>query len=133
MSWTAWANGLSWLGISLLFAHELDAMRAREWRLLYVLLGMQEDLARDTFVLAHVPLLAGAIWLSTHPSDGVRISAQLALSLFLILHAGLHHRSRHHQLYEFHSRLSKGLIFAGAAVGGMHFLLTLLAVGLRQA
>lgn len=60
------------LGLSLLLAHELDAMRAAEWRLLSVLRSLPDARGRDAFILAHVPLMAVLIWLAAHPSATTR-------------------------------------------------------------
>jgi hypothetical protein len=115
-----WANALFLLGISLVLAHELDAMRAREWRLLFVLRRMPEEHARKAFVLVHVPLVAGLIWLCTHPALEVRLASQIAFNLFLIVHAGLHWRLSGHALYDFHNKVSRGLIVGAALVGALH-------------
>ncbi len=118
-----WADGLFWLGLSILLAHELDAVRAREWRLLFVLRRMPEELARDAFVLVHVPLVAVLFWLFALAPPAVRLTSQAALDIFLIAHAGIHYRLAGHVLYDFESRASRSLIFGGAAVGMVHLLL----------
>lgn len=122
-----WASALFWLGFSLLLAHELDAVRAREWRLLFVLRRMPETRAQDAFVVAHVPLVAALLWLLTSPSPEVRLYSQIASDLFLIVHAGLHWRLRKHPLYDFHSGISRALIFGAAAVGAAHLSILMLA------
>ena len=45
-----------YLGISLLFAHEMDAVAHKEWQLLYVLRTMTDQMAYPLFVAMHVPL-----------------------------------------------------------------------------
>lgn len=125
-----WTDPLLWLGVSLLLAHELDAVRAREWRLLFVLRRMPEERAREAFVLIHVPIVAALIWLLANPAPGLRLPSQIAFDLFLVVHAVLHRRLERHPLYDFHGRVSKGLIFGAAAVGALHLLL--LVAGLRS-
>lgn len=125
------ANAVFWLGVAVMLAHELDTVSAREWRLLYVLRHMPEARARDTFVLAHIPLVASLLWLCTHPMLDVRIGSQIAFDLFLIVHAGLHRRLAGHALYAFHSRLSRALITSAAVVGAVH--LVMLAVMMAHA
>lgn len=102
--------------LGFLAAHELDAVTCREWRLLYVLRRLPEETARAAFVAAHVPLFAGLAWTAaaSHPAAG---PTRLGVALFAVVHAGLHHRLRHHPAYAFHSPLSVALI-AGAAVSG---------------
>jgi hypothetical protein len=118
-----WADGLFWLGLSILLAHELDAVRAREWRLLFVLRRMPEELARDAFVLVHVPLVGVLLWLFAHAVPEVRLTSQAALDVFLIAHAGIHYRLAGHALYGFQSRASRSLIFGGAVVGMVHLVM----------
>ena len=61
------------LGLSLLLAHELDAIRGGEWRFLPVLRSLPDARGRDAFILAHVPLTAVLIWLATYPSAATRL------------------------------------------------------------
>ncbi len=118
-----WADGLFWLGLSILLAHELDAVRAREWRLLFVLRRMPEEIAREAFVLVHVPLVAVLLWLFAHAAPAVRLTSQAALDAFMIAHAAIHYRLAGHVLYDFASRASRSLIFGGALVGALHLLM----------
>jgi hypothetical protein len=46
------------LGFCFLLAHEMDAVRLREWKMLPVLSGMGEEAGYRAFVLLHVPLYA---------------------------------------------------------------------------
>ena len=102
------------------FAHELDAVACREWRLLYFLRALPEATARAAFIALHVPLAAGLAWTaaSTLPAAD---TARTGVAAFAIIHAGLHYRLRHAPAYEFHSPLSVFLI-AGAAVSGAAYL-----------
>lgn len=102
--------------LSLLIAHELDAVACREWRLLYVLRGMPEATARSAFIALHVPLFAGLVWTATSTAAAAP-AARLGVALFAVVHAGLHYRLRRAPEYLFHSPLSIALI-AGAAVCG---------------
>jgi hypothetical protein len=47
-----------YLGLGLLFTHELDAIVQGEWRLLYVLRSLPDEQAMPLFVALHVPLFA---------------------------------------------------------------------------
>lgn len=108
---------LFYSGFSMLLAHELDAMTQAEWRLLFVLRSLPEPLARDLFVILHVPVVAALLWLFQHSSSVVQQRSQLALSTFLIIHAGLHWHLRHHPLNTFESSLSVGLIYGAGLLG----------------
>ena len=103
-----------------LLAHELDAVKRREWRLLFVLRRMPEDAARRAFVLLHVPLLAALLWLVSHPDASVRLAAFVALDVFAVVHAGLHHRLSRHASYEFRSGVSRALIGGPALLALVH-------------
>ena len=108
------------LGLSLLLAHELDAMRAGEWRLLPVLRSLPDARGRDAFILAHVPLTAMLIWLAASPSAATRLWFQASVDAFLVIHVALHRVFVLHPDYDFHRPLSRGLILGAGAVGALH-------------
>ncbi len=108
------------LGFSLLLAHELDAMRGREWRLLPVLRSLPDTQGRDAFILVHVPLVAAIVWLAAHPSADVRFWFQAAADAFFVIHVALHRAFLRHPDYDFHGALSRSLILGAGAVGVLH-------------
>jgi hypothetical protein len=110
-------NLLFYLGLATLMAHELDAMTQSEWRLLYGLCHLPEAAAAATFVVLHIPLMAGILWLTTHPLHFVRDRSRLAIATFLIVHTGLHQRLSNHPAYSFTSPLSIGLIYGAGLIG----------------
>lgn len=110
------------LGLSMLIAHELDAVLQAEWRLLFILRRMPEDAAATAFILLHVPLVAGLLWITNHASEHLRNNSRLVTAIFFIIHAGLHKRLGHHVNYSFTSPLSVFLIY-GAGVLGIGYLL----------
>ncbi|WP_035991865.1 DUF6713 family protein [Leptolyngbya sp. KIOST-1] len=110
-------NLLFYLGFATLMAHELDAMTQAEWRLLFVLRRLPEATAETAFVLVHIPLVAGLLWLTNHEAPGVKHWSRIAIAAFLAIHAGLHKRLDHHPLYSFDSALSMGLIYGGGVLG----------------
>lgn len=116
---------LFFLALAGLVSHELDAVHNREWRLLYVLRGMEEGAARSAFILLHVPLLALLFWLVAHPQASVREASRIGIDLFLVIHAALHWRLRGDANYQFHSTTSRLLIFGSAAVALLHMILRL--------
>ena len=111
------------LGLSLLLVHELDAVRAHEWRLLPILRRMPDPVGRDVFVLVHVPLTALLIWFALYPQGIVRLRFQVATDLFFLLHIGLHQAFRSHPHYDFRSLLSRGLILGAGAAGAVHLVI----------
>lgn len=53
---------LLWLNISLLYAHELDAVRKREWRMMLFADKVNDETAYRIFAGLHVPLFAAVFW-----------------------------------------------------------------------
>ncbi len=115
------ADLLFYLGLSLLFVHELDAIQRHEWRIFPLLSRMKEETAYPVFVLAHVPLFMLAFWLISSPSPGVRYWFQLIIDLLLVAHLGLHQLFRKRSDYEFTSAFSKSIIRLAALFGSVHF------------
>lgn len=118
----AMKNLLFVLGFSFLASHELDAVTQSEWRLLYVLRGLPDELAETLFVALHVPLFALMVWLYQHPRERLREGSRLALAVFLVIHVGLHLRLQADPLYSFHDLLSKALIWGGGICGLLYLL-----------
>lgn len=110
-------NLLFYLGFATLMAHELDAMTQAEWRLLFVLRRLPEATAEMAFVLVHIPLVAGLLWLTNHEAPAIKQWSRVAIAAFLAIHAALHKRLDHHPLYSFDSALSVGLIYGGGVLG----------------
>jgi hypothetical protein len=105
------------LALSLLLAHEMDAVRRREWRLLPLLARVPDgEAAHALFTALHVPIYALLLWgLLTGGATSARVVA--GLDIFCVVHLGLHLLFLRHPLYEFRSPLSWALI-AGAAIAG---------------
>lgn len=53
---------LLWLNISLLYAHELDAVRKREWKMMLFSDRVSDEAAYRIFTALHVPLFAAVFW-----------------------------------------------------------------------
>jgi hypothetical protein len=113
---------LFYLGLGLLFSHELDAMVQSEWRLLYVLRGLPQDIAMQAFVWLHVPLFGAIAWLTHHTSQSVSYWSRIIFAIFLVVHAGLHFNLSTHPLYTFTSTISRTLIYGGAVIGSLYLM-----------
>ena len=122
---------LYYLGVSLLFTHEMDAVLHSEWQLLYVLRNLPDAAAADIFILLHVPLFFVFFWLSHHPTDKIRNIFRLSVSAFLIVHALLHFRLSDAPLYNFHGWLSELLIYGAGLVGFVYIILTVMRKNTR--
>ncbi|MEM7735942.1 MAG: DUF6713 family protein [Deinococcota bacterium] len=120
------ADVVFYLAFAGLITHELDAIHKHEWRILFVLRTMPDDRARASFVLLHVPLLAVLMIITAYPAPNMQLWARAALSLFMVIHAGLHTRLAKTPKYEFHTPLSRGLIYGTAAAALVYLILLLM-------
>lgn len=108
------------LGLATLSTNELDAVTQSEWHLLYILNNLPEQIAANTFVVAHVPLFTIIFWLGFNENLKVKKWTRIIFSLFLIIHAGLHKALENHPLYTFNSLISKCLIFGAGLIGFLY-------------
>jgi hypothetical protein len=112
-----------YLGLGALLTHEMDAMTHSEWRVLPVTRWLADDLGRDAFVVAHVPLYALVLGLvaSLHPAT--RYRSRFWVSVFLMVHAVLHGLFSSDPAYTFAGALSNTLIYGAAVLGGLYLVL----------
>lgn len=110
------------LGFATLITHELDAMTQSEWKLLFVLKNISEQIAPSVFVVIHVPLIAALLWLTNNESQFIKNWSRITVSVFLIIHSGLHKLLENSPNYTFNSTLSLGLIY-GAGLFGLIYLI----------
>ena len=113
---TSFADILFLTCVAWLFAHELDAIRQHEWRILPLTSWMRDDIAYAVFVLTHIPLFIIIVIALPY------IIFQLSVDIFLILHAGLHILFRHNSAYTFNNTLSRLLIFGVVPLVILHLL-----------
>jgi hypothetical protein len=118
-----------YLCFGLLAAHELDAVRCFEWRILPLTCWMPEKIGMATFILLHIPLFAWLAHVCWHSYPAKQHLARQLLSGFAIIHVGLHWLFRNDPAYAFTGWLSNGLIL-GAGIAGAIFLL--FSVRLKQ-
>ncbi len=111
------------LGLGMLFTHELDAMPNHEWRVLPLLRALPDETGMTVFVLAHIPLFALVVALVASDVPRTRRLARLGVGAFLVMHGVLHALYMSHPAYEFASAMSGFLIFGGAALGLAYLLL----------
>lgn len=111
-----------YLGLTALFVHEMDAVMAAEWRLLYVLRTLPEATAYAAFLLLHLPMFFLFLWLSHHGNARLRDGFRLSVCGFLVVHAGLHARLADAPPNGFEGAVSNALI-AGAGLFGAAYLL----------
>lgn len=113
----------------MLACHELDAVAQAEWRLLPILKNVSDEVAYPAFVFIHIPMFALLLWWTGSTSPRVRIRAQLAVDIFMVLHVGLHMAFRGHEHYTFFSTPSLVWILGAGAVGLTHAMLAYFSHG----
>lgn len=114
-------NLFFYLGLAMLLTHELDAMTQSEWRLLFILRRLPEQTASATFVILHIPVITGLLWLTNHQSLRIQYWSRIIVAAFLIIHAGLHRLLENHPNYTFDSLLSLSLIYGGGLMGLLYY------------
>ena len=107
------------VAVALLSVHEMDAMTHAEWRLLPVLSGLEEDAARETFVLLHVPLYIGIFW-ALFIASWKQLAARI-FSFAVIAHAAAHFLLSDHSLYTFTAPIETVTVY-GAALASLIYL-----------
>ena len=116
-------NIFFYLGLALLFTHELDSMPNHEWRVLPLLRSLSDSAGEAAFIIAHIPIFAVTIAYVASLNARARKLARDVASGFFIVHAILHAVFSGHPDYEFASLLSSSLIYGAAACGAAFFFL----------
>lgn len=110
-----------YLGLALLFTHEMDSMPNHEWRVLPLLRSLSDSAGETVFIAAHVPIFALTIACVASLNTRTRKLARDIACGFFIAHAVLHALYSAHPAYEFSSLLSSALIYGAAACGIVYF------------
>jgi hypothetical protein len=105
--------------VALLFVHELDAIRQREWRFFFAPFGVGDETGYRIFTALHAPLFVAVLWYAETPAFQVGIDA------FAVVHGLLHVGLRNHRAISFDSWFSRGWIVGAALLGALHLLLVL--------
>jgi hypothetical protein len=112
------------IAFAFLATHELDAMRCREWRIHPFFSWMEEATGNAAFVLAHVPVFAALFWFAfLTPDEALRAATTFWISVFCIVHVGLHIAFLWHPKNEFRSALSWSLIVGAGLFGALDLVL----------
>ena len=81
------------LNLGLLFAHEMDAVRCREWRMIPLLKDLDEEKAYNVFVLGHIPLYLALLAVLTFATEDIMSKVLFLVNLFFLIHSILHVRA----------------------------------------
>lgn len=107
------------LGFCLLLVHEMDAIRAREWKIFPTLGRMDGEAGYVTFTALHVPLYALLLWgLSGDANRGLIVG----LDVFFLVHVVLHLVLYNHPENRFRSIFSYALIVGAGVFGALDLL-----------
>lgn len=107
------------LALSLFLVHEIDAMTHHEWRMLPILGSLNDEVARQVFVLLHIPIFFGVIW-ALFLASFKTIAAKIFCAL-LIIHGLAHFILSGHELYSFIPPIETITVY-GAALSGIVYL-----------
>ena len=110
-----------YLGLALLFTHELDSMPNHEWRVLPGLSALADSTGEAVFVLAHIPIFAVVVAFVSSLDQSIRLRARNYFCMFLLIHAVLHLAFSEQGAYEFSSWISSGLIYGAGLCGALYF------------
>ncbi|WP_260405601.1 DUF6713 family protein [Paenibacillus sp. 598K] len=106
------------LSFALLLLHEMDAIRAKEWRMFIILKDMEEKRAFQVFTLLHLPLYAILLYsfIQQH-----RLSFVI-VDVFLIVHAIAHFFFEKHPQNQFKNGFSRFIIHSMGMLALLHLL-----------
>jgi hypothetical protein len=112
------SNFFFYLGLCLLFVHEMDAIRLQEWKMFLFLSQLPEETGYLVFTAIHIPLYVLLFWglLRNQTNDFYR-SLIIGLDIFFIVHIFLHVLLINHINNQFKSLFSWGLII-GIGISG---------------
>ncbi len=110
--------------LSLLFVHEMDAIRAKEWKMFIVLKDMADETACKVFMSLHFPLYLGALYVLLRGGTAGYV-LKIIIDVFLLGHALIHFAFRKHSGNGFHTLFSKTIIYVMAVFALLHFVLLL--------
>lgn len=81
-----------WINLSLLILHELDAVRTKEWKMMFFLKSMQESVAEKFFIAAHFILLIPVFYMLEYHFNLL----YWIVCIFFVFHQMLHVYFRKH-------------------------------------
>lgn len=113
------------INISLLFIHEMEAIRYKEWRMFIILKDMDDNKAYQIFLLAHIPLYVLILFILFLPIKKIGF---YITDVFLILHLIIHIFFIKHKNNKLNNFLSINIIILMGLLSILHLLGILLLV-----
>ncbi|MGB3626958.1 MAG: DUF6713 family protein [Henriciella sp.] len=109
------------LMVALLCTHELDAMTHAEWRMLPILSGMEDGVARQVFVWFHIPLFALIFW-AVFVARWRELGA-LVFALGAVIHSIAHFLLSGHHDYSFVPPVETVTVYGAGLFGAVYLTL----------
>ena len=104
------------LGFCFLLAHEMDAIRAEEWKMFPVLNRMEDETGYLVFTALHIPVYVLLLW-GIYGGGDVNHSLVASLDIFFVVHVLLHVVFYGHPENRFRTIFSYVLIFGAGMFG----------------
>ncbi len=113
------------LNLSLLFIHEMEAIRYKEWKMFIILKDMEENKAYTVFLLLHIPLYVSYLLLLMSSFFNV---AYYIADIFLIAHLLIHICFRNHKDNRFNNTISMSIITLMGILSTIHLVGIIIAM-----
>jgi hypothetical protein len=124
IDWASVSAALFVFNCALLLLHEMDAIRAKEWKMFAVLKSMREETAYIVFASIHFPLYLLLTFIMAQAINSSLAPAYyIVMNLLLIAHTGTHFFFRRHSANGFTSFYSNALIYAMGIFALLHLVL----------
>lgn len=114
------------LNVSLLFVHEMDAIRRKEWKMFIILKDLSEELGYLIFTLLHLPIFFFILLFLMTGFKEFSFKAYLITDIALIAHLLVHILFSRHKNNGFAGLFSRSIIYLMGALAIIHLLLLFL-------
>lgn len=111
-----------YFGLSLLFLHEMDAIKRKEWRMIYPFFKFSDEIGYYIFTAIHLPIIYSIFHILLFCDKEFVSNFKIILSFFFILHLLLHFGFIKHRKNELNTLFS-WLIISLMGICGILFLL----------
>lgn len=106
------------INFALLCLHEMDAIRAKEWKMFVILKDMEDTRAFKVFTILHLPLYTILIFsFVSH-----QLLSFVLIDLFMIFHSLAHFLFEKHPNNNFKNLYSRMIIYPMGILGMVHLL-----------
>lgn len=106
------------INFALLLLHEMDAIRAKEWKMFVILKDMEDERAFKIFTILHLPLYT----LLLYSFVSHQLIAFVIIDVFLIIHSIAHFFFEKHQNNNFKNLFSRLIIYPMGLLGMLHLI-----------